>query len=92
MKNRNDIANLIDIPNVGPAIIGDLNILGISEPSELIGKDPYSLYRELCKITGKQHDPCVADVFISAVRYMEGEPSQKWWHYTKERKQRLKTE
>ena len=92
MENRTHISDLRDIPNVGPAIAGDLKRLGISAPFELIGKDPYGLYSELCKVTGKRVDPCVADVFISAVRYMEGEPARKWWHYTKERKLNLKPE
>ncbi|MBC8179797.1 hypothetical protein H8E88_01620 [candidate division KSB1 bacterium] len=42
--------------------------------------------KNLCKITGKQFDPCLVDVFISAVKFMEGEPPKKWWDYTKERK------
>ena len=29
------------------------------------------------------------DVFISAVRFMEGAPARAWWHYTKERKRVL---
>jgi hypothetical protein len=90
MKSRSHINNLNDIPNVGSATIRYLNILGIKKPFELIGKDPYSMYRELCKTAGKRFDPCLADVFISAVKYMEGEPAQKWWHYSEERKLRLK--
>ena len=35
-------------------------------------------------------DPCVADVFIAAVRFMEGSASVPWWHYTAERKQAFK--
>jgi hypothetical protein len=86
MKNRTGIDNFNDIPNVGPATIKYLNVLGINRPFELIGRNPYSMFRELCKVAGKQFDPCLADVFISAVRYMEGEPAQKWWYYTEERK------
>ena len=86
MKNRTIIDNFNDIPNVGPATIKYLNVLGINRPFELIGRNPYSMFRELCKVAGKQFDPCLADVFISAVRYMEGEPAQKWWYYTEERK------
>ena len=92
MKNRTDIDNLYDIPNVGPATIKYLNILGINRPFELIGLNPYSMFRELCKVSGKQFDPCLADVFISAVKYMEGEPAQKWWYYTVERKRILNQE
>jgi hypothetical protein len=86
MGNRTDINDLNKIPNVGPATIKYLRMLGINKPFELIGQNPYSMFEELCKITGKQFDPCLADVFISAVKFMEGGPSKKWWDYTKERK------
>ena len=89
MKNRTDINNLKEIPNVGPATIRNLKILGINGPGELIGRDPYIMYKELCRVTGKKFDPCLADVFISAVRFMEGAPPRKWWHYTEERKRTL---
>ena len=29
-------------------------------------------------VLDEQIDPCLADVFISAVKFMEGEPPQKW--------------
>ncbi|MCL4152334.1 UNVERIFIED_CONTAM: hypothetical protein GTU68_040309 [Idotea baltica] len=34
------------------------------------------------------HDPCVLDVLIAAVDYMNGNPPQKWWAYTAERKKK----
>lgn len=83
---RSNIKKLRDIPNIGPATENTLHSLGIHEPSELTGKDPYRLYSELCRITNKKQDPCVLDVLISAVRYMEGEPAKKWWEFTEERK------
>lgn len=81
-----DAIKLTDIPNVGPSIADDLRGLGIAEPRQLIGRDPYELYRRLNRLTGVTHDPCVADVFIAAVRFMEGGPPTPWWHYTAERK------
>jgi len=92
MRQRTNISDFNKIPNVGPATIRYLYILGINEPFELIGQNPYSMFRELCKITGKQFDPCLADVFISAVKFMEGASPQKWWHYTEERKRILSAE
>lgn len=74
---------------MGKAIEKYLVILGIKEPTDLIGKDPYQMYSELRTLTGKRYDPCMLDVFISAVRYMEGGPPKKWWEFTKERKERL---
>ena len=87
---RNHIKNFQKIPNVGPAIEKDFIVLGIKEPSELVGKDPYQMYGDLCTITHTRHDPCVIDVFISAVRYMEGGPARKWWEFTEERKKHYK--
>lgn len=77
-----------DIPNIGPAMAKDFGVLGLSDPADLAGRDPYALYDELCERTGVRHDPCVIDVFISAVRFMEGAPPLPWWHYTAERKAR----
>ncbi|MET0655396.1 MAG: helix-hairpin-helix domain-containing protein [Pseudoxanthomonas sp.] len=83
-----EAVQLRHIPNIGPAMVADFNALGIVRPAQLAGADPFSLYQRLCRITGTRHDPCVLDTFISAVRFMEGEPARPWWHYTAERKQR----
>lgn len=84
-----DAKRLQDIPNIGPSIADDLRALGIDSPKQLIGKDPYALYRRMTEITGIRHDPCLCDCFIAAVRFMEGAPPTPWWYYTAERKQRL---
>ena len=89
MNVRKDIHTINEIPNIGPATARNLALLNIFTPSELIRKDPYKMYDDLCQITRSTHDPCVIDVFISAVRFMEGEPSRKWWYYTPERKKTL---
>ena len=64
----------------------DLQLIGIDHPKKLIGKDPFELYKALCKKTGKSHDPCVIDVFMSVIRFMEGGASLPWWSFTDERK------
>jgi hypothetical protein len=87
--NRDDITDLEDIPNVGPAIASDMQLIGVRSPHDLLGKDPYTMYDDLCDITGVRHDPCELDVFIAAVRFMAGEPSKPWWKYTPERKRTL---
>ena len=84
-----NVARLEDIPNVGPAIATNLRQLGITTPSELLGRDPYAMFDDLCRITGQRHDPCLLDTFIAAVRYMAGEPKKPWWKYTAERKREL---
>jgi hypothetical protein len=88
-SERRDVARLQDIPNVGPAIAADLCRLGIKSPDELLRRDPYAMYDDLCRITGQRHDPCLLDTLISAVRYMEGAPNTPWWKYTAERKREL---
>jgi hypothetical protein len=85
------IAVLEDIPNVGPSIAGNLRQIGIHHPNELAGQAPDELYRALCTATRTRQDPCVLDVFIAAVRFMEGAPPRPWWHYTAERKRRYAT-
>ena len=88
---RIDIKQFRDIPNVGVAIEKVFFSLGMDKPIELIGKDPYQMYNNLCRVTQKKHDPCLIDVFISAVRYMEGGPPKKWWEFTEERKKHTTT-
>jgi hypothetical protein len=84
-----ELTRLEDIPNVGPAVAGDLRRLGIMTPGELAGRDPYAMYDDLCRITGQRHDLCLLDTFIAAVRYMDGGPNKPWWEYTAERKREL---
>jgi hypothetical protein len=80
---------LEDIPNIGPSIADDLRALDIFEPAQLVGQDPYALYRRICERTGQVQDPCLCDCFIAAVRFMEGGPVRPWWYFTGERKVRL---
>ena len=84
-----EATRLEDIPNIGASIADDLRALDIFEPEQLIGRDPYELFRRLGEISGFDHDPCLCDTFIAAVRFMEGGPSRPWWYYTAERKAML---
>ncbi len=85
-SGRDGVARLEDIPNVGPAVAGDLRRLGVTSPGDLLGRDPYVMYDDLCRLTGRCHDPCLLDTFIAAVRFLEGAPKKPWWSYTAERK------
>ena len=87
--SRADITDLEDIPNVGPSIAANLRLIGVSSPQDLLGKDPYTMYDDLCDSTVVRQDPCVIDVFIAAVRFMTGESAKPWWKYTEERKRTL---
>jgi len=75
-----------DIPNVGPAIARVFRRINIKSPIDLKGKNPYALYRRLCKITGTRYDPCVLDTFMAVVDFMNGARPKPWWSYTKLRK------
>jgi hypothetical protein len=86
---RNEIKSFQDIPNVGKAIEKDFIVIGLKQPLDLVDKDPYQMYETLCHITQKRHDPCVIDVFISAVNYMQGGPAKKWWEFSQQRKEKL---
>ena len=87
--SRGSLTNLEEIPNIGPAIADDFRQMGIKLPAELIGRDPYFLYDQICTLTGVRQDPCLLDTFIAAVRYMEGAPKRPWWKYTAERKREM---
>lgn len=87
---RESLTRLEQIRNLGPSLAADLRQVGVRFPADLPGKDPYALYDALCEAAGERQDPCVLDVFISAVRFMEGAPARPWWFYTKERKRVLR--
>jgi hypothetical protein len=88
--DRSRVVALTDLPNIGEAGAQDLRLLGIHQPSQLVGKCPFEMYEVLCAKTSIRHDPCVIDVFMSVTRFMGGEEPRPWWAYTEERKQLLK--
>ncbi|MCC7097720.1 MAG: mitomycin resistance protein [Thermomonas sp.] len=83
---REAVRVLTDLPNVGPSIAGDLRLLGIEQPQQLLGRNAWDMYAELCLITRQQHDPCVIDVFLSLTDFIDGGEPKLWWHYTAQRK------
>lgn len=88
MKNpdRSTVSDLDALPNVGPAIARDLRKIGIDQPGNLIGRDPFQMFDDLCARTGIRHDPCVLDTFMSVVHFMERGEALPWWAFTAERK------
>jgi hypothetical protein len=87
---RDKIVKLEDLPNIGIAIANDLRLIEIYEPNQLAGNNPLQMYEKLCKKTGKRHDPCVLDVFMSVVSFMNGESARPWWSFTPDRKKLFK--
>ncbi len=88
-ENSSFVNNFTDIPNVGKATESDFFLLGILEPKDLIGKNAYQLFDDLCKLTPSKKDKCVVDVFLAAIDFMEGGKSKKWWEFTEQRKKYL---
>lgn len=80
--DRSRVKTLTDLPNIGKASAADLRLLGISSPEQLSGECPFAMYERLCEITGRRHDPCVIDVFMSVTHFMNGGPPLPWWEYT----------
>jgi hypothetical protein len=87
--DRSTLTELEQIPNVGPAVAGYLRRAGVADPQALVGRDPYEIFDELCRVAGQRFDPCLLDTFIAAVRFMGGEPAKPWWAYTAQRKREL---
>ena len=85
---KKNLDKLESIPNVGPAIAVKLRLIGFGTPADLKGKDPYAMYQKILKLTRRHQDPCLLDVFISAVSFCNGNPPKTWWEFTAERKKR----
>lgn len=88
-RHAGEAEQLEQLPNVGPAIAGDLRLLGIQRPADLVRQDALALYRALERATGRRQDPCVLDTFMAATDFMRGAPARRWWSYTAERKARF---
>jgi hypothetical protein len=78
------------IPGIGPSMAADLRAIGIGKVSDMKGKDPEQLYRELEARVGRHIDRCVLYAFRCAVYYAsndEHDPEKlKWWNW-KDRRQ-----
>lgn len=85
---RSRVKNFTDLPNIGPASARDFELLGFSQPSQLVGADPWHLYQALCVASGTRQDPCVLDVLMSVTDFLAGAQPKAWWDYTEERKRR----
>ena len=83
---RSHLTKLTDLPNIGKATEADLIRLGMRMPHDLLGRNAYQMYDDLCRITGQKHDPCVIDVFLSIVNFINGSEPQDWWKFTAQRK------
>ncbi len=83
------LVRLEQIPNIGPSIAADLRRIGIHQAADLQGRQAWELYERLCEVDCCRHDPCVLDVFLSAVDFVQGSPARPWWKYTPQRKREV---
>jgi hypothetical protein len=83
---------LRDLISVGPAMVRDFDMLGVSSVAHLARQSPQRLYERLCGITGQKQDPCVLDVFCAAVAQARNPqlPAEQcqWWYWSRRRKAR----
>ncbi len=89
--NRKTVSRLDNLPNIGKKMASYLVLADIDTPQSLIGKDAFELYDKLCLKTGKKFDPCVIDVCMSAIDFMEGGEPSAWWEFTSRRKEHTST-
>ena len=87
--------DLLSIPGVGKNIAQDLRDLGITQVSDLKGKNPEKLYVNLCALRGMHIDRCMLYVMRCAVYYAENPPNPpskkggdtnpelfQWWNWS----------
>ena len=89
---REENRKLKDLTSVGPAMLADFEMLGISTVAELRRRSPQRMYDELCRLKRQRLDPCCLDVFVAAVAQAK-DPNlpveqRQWWFYSKQRKKK----
>ena len=81
---------LSDLSGIGPAMLRDLELLGVKSVEQLSVWEPQALYDELCTRTGKRQDPCVLDTFTCAIAQARNpdlpEEQRNWWYWSRVRK------
>ncbi len=79
------LKDLRRIPGVGPVLAEALYSLGIRSVEGLKGRDPETLYLELCRLRGIHIDRCVLYVFRLAVYFASTKRHDplllKWWNW-----------
>jgi hypothetical protein len=81
---------LRDLVSIGPAMLKDFELLGISSVAQLRRRSPQRMYNELCRLRGQRLDPCCLDVFVAAVAQAKDPQlpieQRQWWYWSKVRK------
>jgi pathogenicity locus Cdd1 protein len=81
---------LPDLISVGPAMLRDLEILGVHSVAQLARRNPQRLYESLCRVAPQHQDICCLDVFRAAVAQARDPrlPAEQcqWWYWSRQRK------
>lgn len=82
---------LADLISIGPAMLGDFDMLGIHSVTQLAKQEPRKMYERLNRKTGERQDPCVLDTFCAAVAQARNPrlPAEQcqWWYWSRKRQQ-----
>ncbi len=85
-----DERKLRDLAGIGPAMLKDFQLLGVTSVPQLAKKDGHKLYMQLCHLTGTRQDPCVLDTFVCAVAQARDPDlpaeQRQWWYWSRIRK------
>src|SRR5262245_46701551 len=92
---QGETRQLRDLVSIGPAMLKDFELLGISSVGQLRRRSPQRMYKELCRLRGQRLDPCCLDVFVAAVA-QANDPQlpieqRQWWYWSKVRKKLTST-
>lgn len=92
ISSHSTARKLQDLISVGPAMLRDLELLGIRDVPTLARENARHMYQRLCELTGQKHDICCLDVFQAAVAQARDPllpPEQSvWWYWSRKRKAR----
>jgi pathogenicity locus Cdd1 protein len=81
---------LKDLVSVGPAMLQDFELLGITTVPQLRRRSPQRMYASLCRLKGQKIDACCLDVFVAAVAQAKDPDlpieQRQWWYWSKVRK------
>jgi len=92
MPDATEERRLSELISVGPAMLRDLNLLGVNSVRELARRNPRMMYSQLNRMKGQTQDICCLDVFRAAVAQakdplLSPEKSQ-WWYWSRLRKEK----
>ena len=87
---------LKDLVSVGPAMLEDFELLGITTVAQLRRRSPQRMYHDLCRLRRQRIDPCCLDVFVAAVAQARDPDlpieQRQWWYWSKVRKASASTQ